>query len=67
VRDGVAIVSSYAGPPADMKTALEAIAAGRIDVSQLITHRLPLSETAAGFRLVSEAGPSLKVIIEPQR
>jgi L-iditol 2-dehydrogenase len=31
----------------------------------MITHRLPLSETAEGFRLVQEAKESIKVIIEP--
>jgi len=29
--------------------------------------RLPLEETQKGFRLVAEAGASLKVIVEPQR
>jgi L-iditol 2-dehydrogenase len=63
--DGVAIVHSYAGPPADMRTALALIASRRVDVASMITHRLPLSRTQEGFRLVSEAGSSLKVIIEP--
>ena len=31
-KDGITIVHSYAGPPADMRTALDAIAAGRVDV-----------------------------------
>jgi L-iditol 2-dehydrogenase len=66
-RDGVTILHSYAGPPADMKVALEAIAAGRVDVNALITHRLPLAETVRGFQLVARAGDSLKVIIEPQK
>ena len=66
-RDGITIVHSYAGPPADMRTALDAIAARRIDVRPLITHRLPLAETGEAFRLVEAAGDSLKVIIEPQR
>jgi L-iditol 2-dehydrogenase len=66
VEDGIAIVSSYAGPPADMRIALEAIAAGSVDVASLITHRLPLGEIGAAFRLVADAGPSLKVIIRPQ-
>jgi L-iditol 2-dehydrogenase len=33
----------------------------------MITHRLPLSRTGEGFRLVAEAGDSLKVIIYPQK
>lgn len=31
----------------------------------MITHRLPLDETAKGFNLVAEASDSIKVIIEP--
>ncbi|HZN55947.1 MAG TPA: alcohol dehydrogenase catalytic domain-containing protein [Candidatus Polarisedimenticolaceae bacterium] len=65
--DGIAVVSSYAGPPDDMRAALDAIAAGKIDVSSLITHRFGLGDTAEAFRLVEEAGESLKVIVEPQR
>jgi L-iditol 2-dehydrogenase len=65
-RDGITIVHSYAGPPADMRAALDAIAARRVNVASLITHRLPLAEAATAFRLVAEAADSLKVIIEPQ-
>jgi L-iditol 2-dehydrogenase len=66
-RDGVAVMHSYAGPPADMKTALDALASGAVSVAPLITHRLPLAETGRGFALVAEAGESMKVIVEPQR
>jgi len=66
-KNGITITHSYAGPPADMKAALDAIAAGRVDVGRLITHRLPLAQTGEAFRLVLEAGESLKVIVEPQR
>ena len=66
-RRGVSIVHSYAGPPADMRRALDLIATGRTAVSPLVTHRLGLAETAEGFRLTAEADRSLKVIVEPQR
>lgn len=65
-KDGVRIISSYAGNRADHIAALELIASGRLDVASLITHRLPLERTAEGFGLVAEAGEALKVIIEPQ-
>jgi len=65
--DGVRIVHSYAGPPADMRTALDLIASRRVDVCALVSHRLPLAATGDGFRLTSEAGDSLKIIVEPQR
>lgn len=66
-RDGITIVHSYAGPPADMVAALDLIAARRVDVAGMITHRLGLADTGEGFRLVEAAGDSLKVIVEPQR
>ena len=66
-KRGVSIVHSYAGPPEDMRLALDWIAAARIDVDSMVTHRLPLAETAAGFRLVASGGESLKVLIEPGR
>jgi L-iditol 2-dehydrogenase len=64
-KNNVSIVHSYAGPPADMAVAMEMIAAGRVDVAGMITHRLPLSETARGFELMLQAGESLKIVIEP--
>ncbi len=65
-KRGVNLVHSYAGPPADMRAALDLIAARKIDVASMITHRLPLSETAEAFRLMLTAGNSLKIIIQPQ-
>jgi L-iditol 2-dehydrogenase len=65
-KDGVTVTSSYAGPPADMRTALDAIAARTIDVASLITHRLPLDKIGDAFKLVEAAGESLKVIVRPQ-
>jgi len=66
-KRGVSIVHSYAGPPDDMRLALDSIAARKIDVASMITHRLPLSGTGEGFQLVASGGDSLKVLIEPGR
>ena len=66
-RNDITLTTSYAGSPADYQTALELIRAGTLPISQMITHRLPLSETGLGFQLVAEAKDSIKVIIEPQR
>jgi len=66
-KDGITIVHSYAGPPADMREALDAIASSTVDVAPLITHRLPLDKIGEAFRLVEAAENSLKVIIEPQK
>jgi L-iditol 2-dehydrogenase len=46
---------------------LDSIEKRKVDVGNMITHRLPLSETGKGFKLVAEARESIKVIIEPQR
>jgi L-iditol 2-dehydrogenase len=44
---------------------LDAIAAREVDVESLITHRLPLSDAARAFRLVAQAGESMKVLVLP--
>jgi L-iditol 2-dehydrogenase len=64
-RNCNSIIMSYAGPPADTAAAIELIRAGRVKVRELITHKLSLSETALGFKLVAEAKDSIKVIIRP--
>ena len=61
----VNIIHSYAGPPADMRAALDLLAVKRIDVASMITHRLPLAEAAEGFRLMLEEPEALKIIIAP--
>ena len=66
-KRGISIVHSYAGPPDDMRLALDWIAAPRIDVASMVTHRLPLEEMGEAFRLVAASGDSLKVLIEPGR
>jgi L-iditol 2-dehydrogenase len=65
-RNEVSIMSSYAGSPEDHKEALEKIASKKINVCDMITHRLALKETGAGFKLVAGAGDSIKVIVRPQ-
>ena len=66
-RNDITITTSYAGSPADYSAAMELIRARRINVREMITHRLGLAETGLGFQLVAEAQNSIKVIIEPQR
>ena len=65
-RKEVRILTSYYCGPPDLEEALELIATGRVDVDDLITHRLPLKDTAEGFRMLLEGADSLKVIIKPQ-
>lgn len=66
-RNDVTLTTTYAGAPADLATALEMIGSGRVQVGQMISHRLGLAEAGLGFRLTAEAGDSLKVIIQPQK
>ena len=63
-RNEITLTSSYAGSPDDHKKALKLIASKKISVKDLITHRLPLDRIGEGFKLVTEAKDSLKVIIE---
>ena len=66
-RNDITLTTSYAGDRADHLTALRLIQAKKVAVREMITHRLALSETGAGFELVAKAQDSIKVIIEPQR
>jgi len=63
----VTLTTTYAATPTDIATALELIKAGSIQVREMVTHRLGLAETGIGFRIVADAGESLKVVVEPQR
>ena len=66
-RNDVTLTTTYAGAPADLATALDMIGSGRVQVGQMISHRLGLAEAGLGFKLTAEAGDSLKVIIQPQK
>jgi L-iditol 2-dehydrogenase len=66
-RNDITLATSYAGSPADHVLAMELIRAKRINVREMITHRLSLLEASKGFQLVAQAQDSMKVIIEPQR
>lgn len=62
---GINILTSYAAAPYDLKHALDIIGSGRINVRDMITHRLPLQEISEGFRMVERSDNCLKVIILP--
>jgi len=66
-RNEITLTSSYAGSTADHATALELIRAKRVNVREMITHRLGLADTGKGFQMVVDAKDSLKIIIEPQK
>ena len=60
------IMTSYGAAPDDLDMAFDWIMAKKINISDLITHRFPLSKIQEAFQVVCEAGDSLKVIIEPE-
>jgi L-iditol 2-dehydrogenase len=66
-RNETTIRTSYGAAPRDLEEALRILAQKQVNVKDMITHRLDIRDTAEGFRLVAEAGKSLKVIIEPNR
>lgn len=66
-RTEVTLTTSYAGSREDHSIALELIRSKRIDVADMITHRLSLEETQKGFEMVVSGGESIKIVIEPYR
>jgi L-iditol 2-dehydrogenase len=66
-NDGITLLPTYGGSPADIERTIELIRIQRLPLREMITHRLPLAETGLGFKLVAEARESIKVIIEPHR
>jgi L-iditol 2-dehydrogenase len=66
-RNEITIRTSYGASARDLEEALQILAQKQVNVKDMITHRLDIQEIAEGFRLVAEAGKSLKVIIWPNR
>ena len=58
------ITASYSAGPSDMRTSLELIAGGEVDPKPLISHRLPLEQTATALNLQRE-GEALKAVVIP--
>jgi len=65
-KNGISIVTSYAADKKDLEEALQLISEGKVDVSDMVTHELPIEETGKGFRLFAD-GESIKVIIKPHQ
>jgi L-iditol 2-dehydrogenase len=61
----ITMVSTYAGSPDNINSAIDLIASKKVNVVDMISHKLPLSEAAKGFQLVAKAQESIKVILEP--
>jgi L-iditol 2-dehydrogenase len=61
----IRMLTSYYTSPGDIREALGLLASGKVEVPDLITHRLPLERIGEGFRLVADAGESCKVMLMP--
>ena len=64
-REEITLTSSYGGSPRDIRESINLLREKRVVVSDLITHVLPLTQAAEGFRLVSAARDSMKVVLRP--
>ncbi len=65
-RTEISMTSSYAGSPKDYLEALSLISTSNINVKDLITHHMGLGDISKGFKMVEEAGESIKIVIDPQ-
>jgi threonine dehydrogenase-like Zn-dependent dehydrogenase len=64
-RNEITITGSFTNPFSQQR-ALALLASGRLNVDDLISHRLPLESVTRGIELV-ESREAMKVLIEPQR
>ena len=63
----IKMISTYAGVKKDIVEAIELIRLKKVIVKDMISHKLPMSDTAKAFKLTAEAKESMKIIIEPQK
>jgi L-iditol 2-dehydrogenase len=66
-RNEITLKTSYGAAPRDLEESLAVLAQKKLNIVDMITHRFGIQQAADGFKLMAEAGESLKVIIEPNR
>ena len=64
-RNELTVTSTYGAASIDLEESLDLIKNKKINVGDMITHKMPLEKIQKGFKIVSEAKESLKVIVEP--
>ncbi len=64
-RNELSIVSSYGAAPVDLEQSLELIRDRKINVRDMITHRVKLEDIQKGFKIAGVAKDSLKVVVVP--
>jgi threonine dehydrogenase-like Zn-dependent dehydrogenase len=60
----LSVTASYSAGPGDMRAALALLCEGAVDAEALVTHRLPLEETARALSL-QRRGEALKAVVLP--
>lgn len=66
-RNEITLMTSYGAGPLDLEIAVKLISRRRVQLQDMVTHRLTFKEGGLGFKLVAEAKESIKVIFEPHR
>jgi len=68
-RTEITLTSTYAGAPADCRTALKLIKEEAVPVLKTVTHRLAMADAPLGFQIVCTPTQHdcIKVIVEPQK
>lgn len=61
----IKLISTYANSPYDASMAIELISSKRIIVDKLVTHKLQFDKASFGFKLMTEAKESMKIIFNP--
>jgi L-iditol 2-dehydrogenase len=66
-RNEITLMTSYGAGPLDLDIAMQLLSSRRVNLNDMITHRLSFREGGTGFQLVAEANESIKVIFEPHK
>ena len=66
-RNEVRIMTSYGAAPNDLEESIKLIESKKLNLHEMITHKLKFDEIQTGFQLVAEGKDSIKVIVEPNR
>jgi L-iditol 2-dehydrogenase len=66
-RDDITIKTCYGAAPLDNMQAMELISHGRVDVTDMVTHRFGIDSIGEAFSTGASPDGCLKVIIEPNK
>ena len=64
-RRDTTLTTTYAAAPEDYQLALDLIAAGRVQVGPMITHRVDMANAARGFQTAASGQDCIKVVVLP--